>query len=83
MRGMGDFCVRMGKNGGILGKLEDVAKSGRGRTVGALIVMAVLLVVMAFRLVARAVCLVGMAVTLAVMMILLVEKSFCWLGRLF
>lgn len=66
---MGHFCVRMGKDGGILGMLESVARSGRGRTVGALIVMAVLLV--------------AMAVTLAVMAVLLVEKSFCGLGRLF
>ena len=65
---MGDFCVRMGKDGGILGMLEGVARSGRGRIVGALIVMAILLVTM--------------AMTLAVMTVLLVEKSFCWLGRL-
>ena len=68
-RGMEDFCVRMGWDGGIFGMLEGVARSGRDRMVDALIVMAVFLV--------------ATAITLAVMTVFLVEENFCWLSHLY
>ena len=66
---MGYFCVRMGWDGGILEKLESVARSGRSRMVDALIVMAVFWVIL--------------VMTLAVMTVFLIEKNFCELGRLY